>query len=91
MITYLQILGIAALAILGFRLPKGSTGRSRVFTALKAWITVFAFYMLFSHEIDGVSVLQLIIDQVAKIDAVTFWTFTLIATGIKVIGMLSSM
>ena len=91
MTTYLQILGIAVLAVIGFRMPKGSTARTRIFTALKAWITVFAFYMLFSHEIDGVSVLQLIIDQVAKIDPVIFWTFTLVATGIKVVGMLSSM
>ncbi|MBB85012.1 MAG: hypothetical protein CL931_14485 [Deltaproteobacteria bacterium] len=91
MTTYLQILGIAILAVIGFRMPKGSTARTRIFTALKAWITVFAFYMLFSHEIDGVSVLQLIIDQVAKIDPVIFWTFTLVATGIKVVGMLSSM
>ena len=87
----IQILGIAILAIVGFRMPKGSTARSRVFTVLKAWITVFAFWMLFSHEIDGVSVLQLIIDQIERIDPVTFWTFTLVATGIKVIGMLSSM
>jgi len=91
MTTYLQILGIAVLAVVGFRMPKGSSARTRTFTALKAWITVFAFYMLFSHEIDGVSVLQLIIDQVAKIDPVIFWTFTLVATGIKVVGMLSSM
>ena len=87
----IQILGIAILAIVGFRMPKGSKARSRVFTVLKAWITVFAFWMLFSHEIDGVSVLQLILDQIERIDPVTFWTFTLIATGIKVVGMLSSM
>lgn len=91
MTTYLQILGIAILAVIGFRMPKGSPARSRTFTALKAWITVFAFWMLFSHEIDGKSVLQLIIEKVDQIDPVTFWTFTLIATGIKVIGMLSSM
>ena len=91
MTTYLQILGIAVLAVVGFRMPKGSSARTRIFTALKAWITVFAFWMLFSHEIDGVKVLQLIIDQVAKIDPVIFWTFTLVATGIKVVGMLSSM
>jgi arylsulfatase A-like enzyme/uncharacterized membrane protein YbhN (UPF0104 family) len=91
MTTYLQILGIAILAVVGFRMPKGSTARTRIFTVLKAWITVFAFWMLFSHEIDGKSVLELIIEKVEQIDPVTFWTFTLIATGIKVIGMLSSM
>ena len=64
MTTYLQILGIAVLAVVGFRMPKGSKARTRIFTALKAWITVFAFWMLFSHEIDGKSVLELIIEKV---------------------------
>ena len=90
MTTLIQILGIAIMAIIGFRTPKGKT-RTRIFTFLKAWITVFAFWMLFSHQIDGVSVLQLIMDQIERIDAATFWTFVLIATGIKIIGMLSSM
>ena len=90
MTTLIQILGIAIMAIIGFRIPKGKT-RTRIFTLLKAWITVFAFWMLFSHQIDGVSVLQLIRDQIERIDAATFWTFVLVATGIKVIGMLSSM
>ena len=88
--TMIQILGIALLAIIGFRLPKGKT-RTRIFTFLKAWVTVFAFWVLLSHEIDDVPVLQLIRNQIAQIDAATFWTFVLIATGIKVIGMLSSM
>jgi arylsulfatase A-like enzyme/uncharacterized membrane protein YbhN (UPF0104 family) len=86
----IQILGIALLAIIGFRLPKGKT-RTRVFTFLKAWVTVFAFWVLLSHEIDDVPVLQLIRDQISQIDARTFWTFVLMATGIKIIGMLSSM
>ncbi len=90
MTTLIQILGIAIMAIIGFRTAKGKT-RTRIFTFLKAWITVFAFWMLFSHQIDGVSVLQLIMDQIERIDAATFWTFVLIATGIKIIGMLSSM
>ena len=89
MTTLIQILGIAIMAIIGFRTAKGKT-RTRIFTFLKAWITVFAFWMLFSHQIDGVSVLQLIMDQIERIDAATFWTFVLIATGIKIIGMLSS-
>jgi len=88
--TMIQILGIALLAIIGFRLPKGKT-RTRVFTFLKAWVTVFAFWVLLSHEIDDVPVLQLIRDQISQIDARTFWTFVLMATGIKIIGMLSSM
>ena len=46
---FIQILGIAILTIVGFRLPKGSPARSRLFTLLKAWVTVFAFYVLLSH------------------------------------------
>lgn len=88
--TILQILGIAILAVIAFRMPKGPT-RGRVLTFLKAWVTVFAFWVLLSHEIEGVSVLQLIRDQIARIDAATFWTFVAMATGIKIIGMLSSM
>ena len=90
MTTLIQILGIAIVAVIAFRLPKGPT-RSRLFTFLKAWVTVFAFWVLLSHQIDGVSVLQLIRDQIDQIDAATFWSFVLMATGIKVIGMLSSM
>lgn len=89
--TLLQIMGIALLAIVGFRLAKGSKARTRVFTILKAWVTVFAFWVLLSHRIDGVPVIRLIRDQIEQIDAATFWTFVLMATGIKVIGMLSSM
>jgi arylsulfatase A-like enzyme/uncharacterized membrane protein YbhN (UPF0104 family) len=91
----IQILGIAILAIVAFRMPTGQA-RSRTFTALKAWVTVLAFWMLLSHPVEvepgkRVVALQLIFDQLARIDAATFWTFVLIATGIKVIGMLSSM
>lgn len=95
MLTLLQILGIAILAVVAFRMPRGPS-RSRVFTFLKAWVTVLAFWMLLSHPIEvepgkKVIALQLIFDQLARIDAATFWTFVGMATGIKVIGMLSSM
>ena len=95
MITFAQILGIAILAIIGFRMPQGQN-RSRVFTVVKAWVTVLAFWMLLSHPIEvepgkKVVALQLIRDQLTRIDPATFWLFLSMATGIKVVGMLSSM
>ena len=95
MTTLLQALVIAILAIIGLRMPKGQT-RSRLFSVLKAWFTVLCFWALLTHPIEvepgkKVIALRLIQDQLAMIDAGTFWLFVGLATGIKVIGMLSSM
>jgi arylsulfatase A-like enzyme len=91
----LQALVIAILAILGLRMPKGPT-RSRLFTVLKAWFTILAFWGLLSHPMENeagetVPALTMISEAVSKIDARVFWFFVCIATGIKMIGMLSSM
>jgi arylsulfatase A-like enzyme/uncharacterized membrane protein YbhN (UPF0104 family) len=95
MTTLLQALAIVILALVGLRLPKGQT-RSRLFSVLKAWFTVLCFWALLTHPIEietgeKVIALRLIQDQLARIDAATFWLFVGLATGIKVIGMLSSM
>jgi len=95
MTTLLQALVIAILAIVGLRMPKGQT-RSRLFSVLKAWFTVLCFWVLLAHEIkmdDGkmTPIFELIRDQLSGIDAGTFWLFVSLATGIKMIGMLSSM
>ena len=63
---------------------------------LKAWFTVLCFWALLTHPIEvepgkRVIALRLIIDQLAQIDARTFWLFLAAATGIKMVGMLSSM
>jgi arylsulfatase A-like enzyme len=95
MTTLLQALVIAILAIAGLRMPKGQT-RSRLFSALKAWFTILCFWALLTHPIEmesgeTVIALRLIADQLSRIDAGTFWLFLSLATGIKAIGMLSSM
>ena len=95
MTTLLQALAIAILAIVGLRMPKGQT-QSRLFSALKAWFTVLVFWALLTHPVEmesgeKIPALQLIRDQLAGIDAGTFWLFVSLATGIKSIGMLSSM
>jgi arylsulfatase A-like enzyme/uncharacterized membrane protein YbhN (UPF0104 family) len=86
---------IAILAIVGLRMPKGQT-RSRLFTVLKAWFTVLCFWALLTHPIEmesgeTVIALRLIQDQLAQIDPATFWLYLGLATGIKMIGMVSSM
>jgi arylsulfatase A-like enzyme/uncharacterized membrane protein YbhN (UPF0104 family) len=95
MTTLLQALIIAILAIVCLRMPKGQT-RSRGFSVLKAWFTVLCFWALLTHPIEvepgqKVIALRLIQDQLAKIDPATFWLFVGLATGVKAIGMVSSM
>jgi arylsulfatase A-like enzyme/uncharacterized membrane protein YbhN (UPF0104 family) len=95
MTTLLQAIVIAILAIVGLRMPKGQT-RSRLFSVLKAWFTVLCFWALLTHPIEvepgnTVIALRLIQDQLTKIDPATFWLFVGLATGIKAIGMVSSM
>jgi arylsulfatase A-like enzyme/uncharacterized membrane protein YbhN (UPF0104 family) len=95
MTTLLQALVIAILAIIGLRMPKGQT-RSRLFTVTKAWFTVLCFWALLTHPIEvepgkTVIALRLIQDQLSNIDPATFWLFVGLATGVKAIGMLSSM
>lgn len=95
MTTLIQALVIALLAIYGLRMPKGQS-RSRLFTVLKAWFTVLCFWALLTHPIEvepgkSVIALELIREQLARIDAGTFWLFVGLATGIKAIGMVSSM
>ncbi|MFQ5458011.1 MAG: YbhN family protein [Myxococcota bacterium] len=75
--------------------PRGGTRRI-LFNLLKAAITFGAFYLLLTHKVpqeDGtrISALQMIIDHLPEIDARTFWTFVFAATGVKIIGIISSM
>ena len=91
----LQALAIAILAIVGLRMQKGQT-RTRLFSVLKAWFTIVVFWGLLSHQIeleDGHTEVawRLIRDQLAVIDAGTFWLFLSLATAIKSVGMVSSM
>ena len=95
MTTLLLALAIAILAIIGLRMPKGQT-RSRFLTVLKVGFTVLCFWELLTHPIEmesgeTVIALRLIQDQLAQIDPATFWLYIGLATGIKMIGMVSSM
>jgi len=71
-------------------------GRTVITTGLKLLITIGAFYLLLSHEVqtdDGehVTAFRAIIDYLPKIDPVTFWQFVALAAGIKFVGILASM
>jgi arylsulfatase A-like enzyme len=95
MTTLLQAVVIAILAIIGLRMPKGQT-RGRLLSVLKAWFTVLCFWALLTHPIElepGKTEIawRLIRDQLANIDAGTFWLFVSLATAIKCVGMVSSM
>ncbi len=65
-------------------------------TGAKALLTVAAFYLLLTHHVrteagDSVMALQAIIDYLPQIQAGTFWRFTLLAFGVKAVGMFASM
>jgi uncharacterized protein (TIRG00374 family) len=95
MLILLEILVIAVLALLVTRFAR-EPWRGRSLNLLKAWVTVRAFWLLLAHPVameGGSKVVagRLILDQLSRIDAGTFWTFVLLATGIKAVGMLSSM
>ncbi len=66
--------------------------RFAISTALKAGITVLAFYALLTHKIDvGEGEPQTIIAAIAaylpQVDSRTFWTFCIIAGLIKLVGV----
>jgi len=70
--------------------------RGRLQTALKAWFTVRAFWLLLEHPVqleDGSRVVawKLIAEQLRSLDAGTFWGFVACATGIKLVGIFASM
>jgi uncharacterized protein (TIRG00374 family) len=91
----LEILAVAALA-LGVARTLAPPWRSRALDALKAWVTLRAFWLLLAHPValeDGTKVLagRLVLDTLGRIDAGTFWTFCGLAAGIKFVGILASM
>ncbi|HYB98285.1 MAG TPA: lysylphosphatidylglycerol synthase transmembrane domain-containing protein [Candidatus Limnocylindrales bacterium] len=91
----LEILVVAVLWIAASRLaPKSARGG--IINVLKAWVTVRAFWLLLEHPVtleDGSTVVawELIVQQMQTLDAATFWTWTLMATAIKFVGILASM
>ncbi|HYC56470.1 MAG TPA: lysylphosphatidylglycerol synthase transmembrane domain-containing protein [Candidatus Binatia bacterium] len=91
----IEILVVAALWIAASRLaPKSARGG--IINVLKAWVTIRAFWLLLEHPValeDGTKVVawELIVQQMKTLDAATFWLWTLMATGIKFIGILASM
>jgi uncharacterized protein (TIRG00374 family) len=65
-------------------------------TSAKVLLTCAAFYLLLTHHVrnesgEPVLALRAIIDYLPQIHAGTFWRFTLLAFGIKCLGMLASM
>ncbi len=95
----MNLLTLSLLVALGALLLSRLTGppwRGRLSNLSKAGFTVGAFDLLLTHPVameDGSKVIawQLILDQLAKIDAGTFWLYVGLAAGIKFVGILASM
>jgi arylsulfatase A-like enzyme/uncharacterized membrane protein YbhN (UPF0104 family) len=90
-----ELLAIGVAALLAGRLLE-SPWRGRVQNALKAWLTLRIFWLLFAHEVkdtDGtlVSTGTLILRALKNIDVATFAWFCAAAAGIKFVGILASM
>jgi glycosyltransferase 2 family protein len=76
--------------------PAAASTRSLLKTALKALLTVAAFYVLLTHKVRTESgetqmALRTILDYLPRIDAGTFWRDTLLAMAIKAVGIFSAM
>jgi arylsulfatase A-like enzyme/uncharacterized membrane protein YbhN (UPF0104 family) len=95
LIILFQILLIAVLAILVARFAP-EPWRGRLLNVLKAFVTVWAFWLLLSHPVtmeDGSQKVAgvLVLETLSNIDATTFWTFCALAAGVKFVGILASM
>jgi uncharacterized protein (TIRG00374 family) len=91
----LEILAVGLLALLMVRLVP-QPWRGRGLNALKAWLTIRAFWLLLAHPVtleDGSkeAAWRLVLETLHRIDAGTFWTFCLAAAVIKFVGILASM
>jgi glycosyltransferase 2 family protein len=76
------------------QLPEGP--RKAAAIALKALVTVGAFYLLLTHSTDGgdgkkIRIIDAIRENVATLELASFLPFVLAAAGIKAIGIFSSM
>src|ERR1051325_194011 len=72
-----------------------SSLRSVLTTLLKALLTVGVFWILLRHPVDDaggkVPVWRAIANHIAEMNPATFWTFVLLGTAIKLVGIVASM
>jgi len=77
---FLQMIFVVLTAVATAALVKSQPWRGRLFNLCKAWATVVLFIMLLTHQVamkDGSRVMagRLVLDTLARVDAVTFWLF----------------
>jgi len=71
-------------------------GRNIINTSAKLFITVGAFYLLLTHEIDGgegvgrIPIFRAIVDYVGNVNGPTFFFWLFVAMSIKFVGVISS-
>ncbi len=90
-----QILLLALFAILAARFTT-DPWRGRLMNLAKAFATVLAFWVLFTHQVtdetgEKVAVIDLIVESMSQIEAGTFVLFCAAAAGTKFLGILASM
>ncbi len=95
MSVLIQILALALFAVLVSRAAT-QPWKGRLLNAAKAYATILAFWVLFTHEVADESgekrmVIDLIVETMRGIELKTFLAFCAAATGIKFLGILASM
>jgi arylsulfatase A-like enzyme len=84
LIGELVLVGLAAILIRRF-----ATGqwRTRLMFGVKAYLTMRVMALILFHEVEGVTVYEVLRERVGGLDALAFIGFTLLATGIKLVGI----
>ncbi len=91
----LELFAVAAIALLAARFTR-DPWRGRIFNALKLVLTVRMVWWLLlwpvsNAEGNRVPAWDMIVDQLARIDATVFWTFAAIGAAVRFLGVLASM
>ena len=87
LVTELLLVGGAALLVRRFA---GDPWRTRLMFAVKAYLTVRVMGLVLFHEVEGITVYEVLRERIGGLDALTFILFSLLATGIKLIGIAAS-
>ena len=84
LIGELALVGLAALLIRRF---VAGPWRARLMLGVKAYLTLRVMALILFHEVEGVTVYEVLTERVRNLDALAFIGFTLAATGIKLLGI----
>jgi arylsulfatase A-like enzyme/uncharacterized membrane protein YbhN (UPF0104 family) len=89
-LALLAELGVVLLAWVAVRRLVGGAWRERLAFAIKAYLTLRVIGLIAFHEVQGVTIYQVIRERIGDLDLAAFVGFTLAATAIKLLGIASS-